>query len=405
MVKRKKDKKEEDYGFSTMSAVHGIIDEKSHKFISLSNERTWEVLSPLWIKNMEKNLPLWKKYGGIGKSCWGIGVNKAIIAIGAGQSFNKNKDVLKFIHDHDGVKDWLDRDFIFMACNHQYKPLLKMGIIPDFVVLVDASDVVYNQLCVDVPDIGISTALIAPFHGSPKVINEWIKQGKEISFFSTATKAMLAEVEKIIGEDPLPHSVNSGGNVLNTIWTSSLKIFGSKVFMCVGNDLSFPIKEKKKDQEDSYYADGDYSSNAKGTGTGRDEAACEKKWLGFSLKKRSIVVPGKNSLELVGDEIVGTSHTLWVYKTVVEEGMILITKLHPEYGLHYYNCSEGGILGVMAKSTDDAEMKKEDNWYPLDDVCHRWHTTTLEHAATQYLQAKQRANGGIQRNRLYTGCN
>ena len=43
------------------------------------------------------------------------------------------------------------------------------------------------------------------------------------------------------------------------------------------------------------------------------------------------------------------------------------------------------------KSIEDEDMRTDDNWYPLDDVCHRWHTTTLEHAATQFLKAQQMA--------------
>jgi len=174
------------------------------------------------------------------------------------------------------------------------------------------------------------------------------------------------------------------------MWVFSAKIFGSKVFMCIGNDLSFPIKEDKKDQEASYYSDGDYSSNAPITGTGRDEANCKKKWLGFEIKKRTIKIPGKTDLEIVGNEILGTSHSLWVYKTWIEESILLMTSQRKELGFHYYNCTEGGILGVMARNFEDEEMKKNENWYMLDEVCNRWHTTTLENAATQYLQAKER---------------
>jgi hypothetical protein len=46
----------------------------------------------------------------------------------------------------DGVKSWFDRNFIILASNHQLKPLLNMGIIPDFVMVADASDVVMDQL-------------------------------------------------------------------------------------------------------------------------------------------------------------------------------------------------------------------------------------------------------------------
>ena len=388
MAKKKKNK---DYGYDTLSALHGIIHRDSHKFLDFSNTRTLDNLAPIWIKQMKENHKnrMWKKHGSFIRACTGLGVNKACIGVGAGPSFNKNASVLKFIHDKDAVKNWAERDFIIFASNHQFKPLLKMGIIPDFVYMVDASDVVYRQMCEDVPAEGKNTVMIAPFHASPRVLKEWTRQGREILFFLSHGKIMREAFRNIVRKSPTPHVIVAGGNVLNTMWMFASKVFGSKTFMCVGNDLSFEIKKKKKDQEKGYYADGDYSTNAPGTGTGRDEAATNKKWLSFKVQKRMIEVPGKNNLEIVGDKVVGTSHTLWVYKTWMEESMLLLTHSKKELGLHYYNCTEGGILGVLAKSLDDVELRKDENWFMMDDVCQRWHTTTLEHAATQYLQAKE----------------
>ena len=74
-----------------------------------------------------------------------------------------------------------------------------------------------------------------------------------------------------------------------------------------------------------------------------------------------------------------------------------MTSQRNKLGFHYYNCTEGGILGVMSKSFEQEEMKKNENWYMLDEVCPRWHTTTLEHAASQYLQAKERIRWQEQR--------
>ena len=383
--------KNKDYGYATLSALHGIINIDSHKFLDFSNKQTLDNLAPEWIKNMERNYKnkLWKRYGSFIQPCSGLGKDKAIIGVGAGASFNKNSMVLKYIHDKDAVKNWIDRNFIIFASNHQFKPLLKLGIIPDFVYLVDASEVVYRQLCEDIPESGKSCVMIAPFHASPKVLKAWTDQGRDVFFFISHAQKMKNAFKDITKKEPDEFSLVAGGNVLNTMWMFSAKVFGSKVFMCVGNDLSFEIKKAKAEQEKGYYADGDYSTNAKGTGTGRDEAATGKKWLSFKIQERKIIVPGQNKMEIVGDKIVGTSHTLWVYKTWMEESMLLVTDGKKELGLHYYNCSEGGILGVLTKSMEDAEMKKDENWFMMDEVCPRWHTTTLQHAATQYLQAKE----------------
>lgn len=387
---------EDRFGYETLSALHGIINEESHKFMNSSNKSTLNELGKLWTNNMTKNHEngMWKKHGSFQASCSGLAVNKAVITVGAGRSFNRNKGVLKYIHDHDG-RTWEEKNFVIIASNHQYKPLLEMGIIPDFVMLVDASGVVYRQLCEDIPREGNGSILIAPFHADPKVIKAWSKQGRMLKFFVASSKEIKDCFGKLTDEDPEAHSISSGGNVVNTAWMFCSKVFGSKVFMCVGNDLSFSLHKDKKEQEKRYYADGDYSTNAPGTGTGRDEAGCEKQWLSYKIRKRLIHVPGKNNTEIIGDEIVGTSHTLWVYKTWIEESMILMTKHKPEYGLHYFNCTEGGILGVLAKSYDTDEMKKEENWFMIDDVCHRWHTDTLEHAAAQFLTAKQRCQSKL----------
>ena len=385
---------EEDYGYGILSALHGIIDKKSHKFLDLSNQQTIDILGDMWIDHMEQNQKrrMWKKHTPLVRACAGAGAGKAIIGIGGGPSFNKNASTLKFIYDKDTRKGWDDRDFIFFASNHQFKPLLKMGIFPDFVFLVDGADLdsVHKQLCVDVDGRSKGTLLVAPYHVSPKIAKSWTDQGRGILFFVSNAQVMRDEFRRIVKKSPSEHAMICGGNVMNTMWVFGAKIFGSKIFMCMGNDLSFPVKDTKKEQEAGYYADGDYSSNSKETGTGRDEAKCEKKWLSFELKKRIIKIPGKSDLEIVGNEIVGTSHSLWVYKTWIEESILLMTSQRKELGFHYYNCTEGGILGVMTKSFDREEMKRNENWYMLDEVCNRWHTTTLEHAATQYLQAKER---------------
>ena len=391
-----------DYGYNDLTPLHGIIHRDSHKFLKFSNDKTVNHLLPMWKKNMDENHKngLWKSQGSVVTSCHMLGKDKACIGVGAGKSFKKNAETLKFIHDNDAVKDWENRDFIIFASNHQFKPLLKMGIIPDFVFLVDASGMpsVQKQLCEDIPKEGKDVVLISPFHVGSNIAKMWTDQGRKMLFFFSNNEQLLEYANETMGEDFKPHSQVAGGNVLNTMWMFSSKIFGSTVFMGVGNDLSFELKNTKKEQEKSYYYDGDYSTNAPVTGSGRDEAGCDKKWLGFGVKKLNIFVPNKNNLEIVGAEIVGTSHSLWVYKTWMEESMLLVTHYFKHLGLHYYNCSEGGILGVMARNFEDEELKKNENWYMLDEVCPRWHTTTLEHAASQFLKAKD----GVRCQRLET---
>lgn len=358
--------------------LEGIIHKKSWDYIKASDDHTVGWLLELWRKNVRLNKKLFKKHKSI-KDCKGLCHNKAIIGVGAGQSFNKNKDVLKRIVDGEKGRIWNDRRFVIIASNHQYKPMLKLGIIPDFVILADGSDVVMDQLTKDVPESGQNTMLIAGAHCSYDVLKKWDKQGKKILFYVPMTEGVRAEFKKVYNKHPRHHAVHQGGNVLNTAWSIGLSYFGSTVFMAVGNDLSYELKTEEEDQRNSYYADGDYSSNLANQ---RDDAKGGKRWMGFSLKKK-VIWTGEDRYD-IEIEPVGTSPALWVYKTWLESQVVG----NPGARFHYYNCTEGGIAGVMCKGMEDEELVEESNWHLLDEKCDKWHTTTLEDAANKFLTAK-----------------
>jgi len=163
----------------------------------------------------------------------------------------------------------------------------------------------------------------------------------------------------------------------------------------VGNDLSFPLKDTIKERRESYYADGDYTTNAKETGTGRDEAKSEKKWMGFTLGKRLVYTNDLKTQYDVSIEPIGTTQTLWVYKTWLESNVIGMQS-KADIAYHYYNCTEGGIAGVMCKDDSDEGLPVEENWFLMDEVCKRWHTRTLKDAVSEFLKAKDMMKWGIQ---------
>lgn len=386
--KKKKDRKKID--FSEMLEKHpefdGVINPQSWEHIGFSDENTVGALKKLWGDNIKANVKngLYKKHGMMNKDCNGIGKNKAVIGVGAGQCFNKNKDVLKRVSDVDGVRDWKDRDFIIIASNHQYKPLLDMGIIPDFVILADASDVVMDQLTKDVPTSGKNTVLLAGLICDPGVLETWSKQGKDIRFYMSRTEGLDTVFKEATGKSSETHKIIQGGNVINSLWSISLKHFNSNVYFAVGNDLSYPLQDDIEDQRNGYYADGDYSSNLANK---RDEAQGRKKWLGFSIKRKPYNIGGSPyNIELTP---VGTSSTLWVYKTWIESNVLANAKTEG-LSYHYYNCTEGGIAGVMCKDMDDETLRNDDNWFLLDKVCKRWHTTLLEDAVDIFIKAKEK---------------
>ena len=388
-MKKIKGELDYDQAVADNPIVGQVVKKESWDYLSGSNKATVKKLHKGWRENIVKNVRggLWKKHRSLAKDCIGLCKDKAIIAVGAGSSFNKNCQVLKRLHDADGFKDWEDRDFVIIASNHQYKPLLRMGIIPDFVMMVDASDVVYDQLCTDVPKIGQSTVLLTVIHASNKVLKEWDKQGRSIRFYLASTKGLDTVFEKESGKKAAPHKVNTGGNVLNTLWSIALKWFHSTTFICVGNDLSYPLDKDPDKQRETYYADGDYSTNAKVTGTGRDEAKDHKIWMGFNIERSPIYTSRLEERFNIEIEPVGTTHTLWVYKCWIEGQVALNEGIGKKF--HYYNCSEGGILGVLCKDDTVEGRKDENNWFLLDEVSKQYHTTTLEHAVNKFYTAKE----------------
>ncbi len=389
MAKKKKKKEHRQTiglkppSWDSQSHLHGLVHEHDYNTITAINKNTVILLGDEWENNIKENLDLWKKHIALNKAL-GLGKNKCTIGVGSGQSLNKNIDVLKHYINKDGVKPWDDRDFLVIAANHQLKPLLEINVIPDFVLLVDASDVVYEQLCRDIPEKAKHVQLIAGLHSSPKVLHEWDKQGRGLVFFLNPAPRCKDAFQKYTKKNPVLHSIDLGGNVLNGAFMVGITRFHSNVFCGVGNDLSFSIKDTLEEQRKSYYADGDYSSNAPKTGTGRDEANTTKKWAGFTLNRKRIITPGKPlgryNIEL---DVVGSNATLWVYKTWIEITILGQCQHHTSF--HYYNCSEGGILGVMCKERNPKDMMDASNWFMLDGIAKNkvtgatmYHTAMLE---------------------------
>lgn len=397
----------EDY--DKRKELHGVISKKNFEYVNFVNKSTLAVLGDEWTRNVKRNKKFWRKHLKL-RSLLGLAKNKAVIGIGAGPSFHKNKHILKKFVNADGVKMWEDREFVTIASNHQFKPLLEMGIIPDFVLLVDASDVVMDQLTKDIPKTASGTQLIAGIHSHPKVLGEWDKQGRGIVFYSSPSPVIQEAAKKHIKRGLKEQTIELGGNVMNGAFMIGAGVLQSTVFMGVGNDLSFEINEDKEKQRSGYYADGDYSTNAEVTGTGRDEGGSLKRWGGFSMSRKRIVridepIGSKRRYNFELD-IVGTSQTLWVYKTWLETAIMGQSNL-PVY-LHYFNCSEGGILGVMAKDDSDDALRKQDNWFLLDEVCINKHTgkqmymtAMLEDAIEIYLKTRRSQRWSNKSSALY----
>jgi len=184
----------------------------------------------------------------------------------------------------------------------------------------------------------------------------------------------------VTGKEIGDKQMMQGGNVSNVAWMASMVALDSRVFMCVGNDLSYDIHEDVNTRRKSYYADGDYSTNL---ASKRDEAKGIMKWVGFDMYKNPFT--DEYMIKFVPK---GTTGSLFNYKTWMETYIAIQDVRNDSY--HYYNCSEGGILGVVPKSYKKVDLEDVKNWVLLDEILpRRWHTQSLIKAATVFMEARQ----------------
>ncbi len=370
-----------DKALEVSEKVKDIVSQDVWETVFRGNQRTCDHFNPLWERNIRKNCRRYYKRCGPISDFRGLGKNKAVIGIGAGPSLKNNIDVLKALSLEDGTKPFSQQDFILIASNHQFKPCLEKGIIPHFVILSDAGDHLIDQLCKNIPENGQHTILLASLQISPKITKEWLNQGRKIKFFvgnSDNVQGIATRLTKEKGENL---EVISGGNVLNTIWTLACTHLKSSVFMCVGNDLSFERKDSVKEQREGFYADGDYTTNL---ASKRDEAAQKHDWMGFEFYNNVISPSGRPMIKL---SPVRTTGQFLVYKIWVES-MVAMNAERP-LSFRYYNCSEGGILGVKCKVDSGEGMFDKNNWFMLDEILpKRWCTRKLKDAVIEFLAAK-----------------
>jgi len=360
------------------SAISKIVSRAMAENMWQTNQGTIASLGKKWSENQVKNMSLFEKHGALRDHFQGFGANKAIIGIGAGPSFNTNKHVLKELYKFNLMFEVDKQPFIFVAANKMFKPLLELGIHPHFVLVVDAGDALYPQLCDNIPSNAADTFLITGLHTSPRILKKWDRNGGHILFYMIGDDEDKKQFKDTTGRDPEPVYVEQGGNVLNTLWLLALQVFGSTVYMTVGNDLSYKPSKDKKDRELNFYADGDYKVNIANK---RDEAKEALNWMGFKLSE-SALIPGKLLYDL---DIVALSRQLWIYKTWMEVQAAIWSE-HISYT--FYNASESGCLGVLARNLDQKSLYERDNWYLIDELLPtHWHTTTLQKAAAQFLEA------------------
>lgn len=373
--------------------IGGYFFDSDWDFCDKTNDITGDALADLWCENAVKNAKLLPAHGLMRDGCVGAGFNKAAILIGAGPSVKKHMDFLKELCFFNAAFPFYEQPFLFVATNHQFKPCLEHGIIPHFVILGDASDVVYPQLCKGIPGKAKGTILLAPMRADPKTVAEWDRQGRAINFMIGRNKKVAEALKPELGINPLDANratIIFGGNVMNLAMIALLSYSGCTSFIAVGNDLSYDPQPTPEEREKAYYGDGDYSTNK---ATGRDEANKNVvAWMGYELDE-SIIAPGHFILRY---KPKCTANTLLSYKMWLEVRVGVQEKL--KHSFHYFNCSETGILGVLSRkpriklgSVKEA-MEDQDNWFMIDELFpKRYHTWTLNAAVNMFIKAWEKA--------------
>jgi len=261
-----------------------------------------------------------------------------------------------------------------------------MGIVPHLVMLTDAGDHLYDQLCKKIPQSAKNCVLVPAFHCSPKILKAWHRQGRRICFYAGRLKKPSPILTKTFSADKLERiSVAHGGNVANMSFLITLSIVGSTVFMAVGNDLSFPYEQDKDTRESIYYAAGDYNDTVKKEGL--DEAKDKFVWAGFEFVKSPFSADSRPQIDL---KKAMTTRQFFVYKVWLESTLATFEQTI-KGSFRYLNCSEGGIIGVLANDTSWEACSDINNYSLLDTVCpKKYGTRTLDSAASEFLRARSR---------------
>jgi SAM-dependent methyltransferase len=256
-------------------------------FMKFGNKNDEEAgLPKIWKVNGEKNIP-WldtikdrvtsvhsiPKYG-----------DKAIIFVGTAPSLEKSWKHLRNLSDR----------YIIVATNSSAQYLGERGVVPHYVILLDGRPGKWSMaLGEKFKDV---TAIFGPC-AEQQAMRDW--PGKiMIMPLGVQDKSLNQKIRKRWGK-PLP----SGGNALNSAVSIFSLLTDAKIFLFVGNDLSF---------KDTYYTD----------------RKCDNDKSAYFF-----------ATDIYGEK-VKTLIPLYEYKVWLET---IMSQTWPEY--HYINCSDG-ILGI-----------------------------------------------------------
>jgi hypothetical protein len=179
-----------------------------------------------WIDNLKENVKTYDFFEKDASKLKAFTYEEPAFLVGASPSLSKNIDELK------------NKKGTIFASAHSLKYLLKHGIKPDFVILVDAQKRSLGYIAIG--DKSKDLTLLIDICVSPDILKAW--KGAVWFFRGTHGKNIDKYVDKITD---FKNKITTGGSVISTSTILALSL-GLKNIVFVGNDFSFP--------KDNYYA-------------------------------------------------------------------------------------------------------------------------------------------------------
>lgn len=184
-----------------------------------------------WNHNTKVNLKRFHASNSIWKLCGSFlpPADKTAVVVGTSPCLNRDAEKLKECDD----------DFRIFCVNSSLKFLLKKGINPHFVVVLDSDEGdIYKHLDVDSKNL----TLIASNIVSPKVLANWKGKIWYLPYYGMK-KSLHQKVRNRLGK-----GIPVGGNAFGTTVSMVVQLFGSRIVILVGSEccydkLYYPSKD------------------------------------------------------------------------------------------------------------------------------------------------------------------
>lgn len=268
------------------------------------NTATLKRFDRLWTKNTFKNTPYFFSLRGI-ESIRGIMNGIPAVVLAAGPSLDDEIPLLKIIHERA----------VLISVDTALKPIMKRGIVPDFVVTVDPQYINSFHLSniEEIADGKALPVLIADPAVYPTILNNY--HGAKLITSSVFPPGRV--IERFSGRKGI---VSSGGSVATTAFDFA-RFTGAEPIIIMGLDLSY--NTGRTHLSGSFLEDYLYSKNTK--------LLTAQTIISSSIRKgKPIVVEDKNGRKVL------TDRRMLLYKSWFEHQL--------RYGkTQVFNATKGGL--------------------------------------------------------------